>query len=262
MSHQTSTHLNSPKAISIMLALFAAASLLLSACSIIDFTTSTKSITPSGVIVTEKRDVSGFTGINMRTIGTVSITQGDSESLEIKGSDNIVPLVKTSVRGGVLNIEMDRDISLHSANTQDLLTFTITVKDLSSLIVSGLGVVDMPALTTNKLNLEMSGAGAITLSSVAAQSVTLNLSGLGKIEVSGKADKESITLSGAGEVKTGGLEVKTADVHISGLGSATIWAVDELSGSISGSGDVNYYGSPKVSTNSTGLGSFKSLGSK
>jgi hypothetical protein len=220
-------------------------------------------ITPSDTIITEERDVSGFTGIDMGTFGKVVITQGEDESLTIKGSDNVVPLVKTTVRGGVLSIEMDENINpLGVNNAEDVLSFTITVKDMSSLAVSGLADVEMGSLDLHADALDMSGAGHVQLSELAAQGVDITMSGLGGVEVAGEATHATINISGAGEVDAGDLECQTADVTISGLGTATVWVTDELTGNISGAGNVRYYGDPATNTESTGVGQFESLGSK
>jgi hypothetical protein len=207
--------------------------------------------------------VSGFTGIDMSTFGKVVITQGEDESLTIKGSDNVVPLVKTTVRGGVLAIELDENINpLGVNNAEEVLSFNITVKDMSSLALSGLAEVEMGSLSTSTLTLDMSGAGHVQLSELAVQDVEITVSGLGGIEVTGEATHATIDIPGAGEVDAGDLECQTADVTISGLGTATVWVTDELTGTISGAGNVRYYGDPVTNTQSTGLGQFESLGSK
>jgi hypothetical protein len=234
------------------------------ACSrLTDFVPGGDGITPSDTIITEERDVSGFTGIDMSTFGKVVITQGEDESLTIKGSDNVVPLVKTTVRGGVLAIELDKNINpLGVNNAEEVLSFTITVKDLSSLTISGLAEVEMGSLSTSTLTLDMSGAGHVQLSGLAAEDVDITMSGLGGVEVAGEASNATINISGAGEVNAGDLKCQTADVDISGLGTATVWVTDELTGTISGAGNVRYYGDPVTHTESTGVGDFESLGSK
>jgi hypothetical protein len=234
------------------------------ACSrLTDLVPGGNAITPSDTIITEERDVSGFTGIDMSTFGKVVLTQGEDESLTIKGSDNVVPLVKTTVRGGVLTIEMDENINpLGVNNAEEVLSFKITVKDLSSLALSGLAEVEMASLSTSTLTLDMSGAGHVLLSELAAQDVDITVSGLGGIEVAGEATHATIDIPGAGEVDAGDLECQTADVTISGLGTATVWVTDELTGTISGAGNVRYYGDPATNTESTGVGQFESLGSK
>ena len=56
------------------------------ACSrLTDFVPGGNAITPSDTIITEQRDVSGFTGIDMGTFGKVVITQGDDQIVDHQG---------------------------------------------------------------------------------------------------------------------------------------------------------------------------------
>lgn len=219
-------------------------------------------ITPSEVIITEERDVSDFIGIDMRAFGKVIISQGDNESVTIKGSDNIVPIIQTSDRNGVLVIQSDENINITGVNENNVLTFTIVIRDLSSLTISGAADVEMDSLSTSKLEITMSGAGQFVLDDLNADSLNVTLSGLGNVEASGDVKQAWIEIPGAGSVNAPDLKIQTADVSISGFGSATIWVTDRLTGTISGGGNVSYYGDPQTNVETTGLGQFKSQGDK
>jgi len=82
------------------------------------------------------------------------------------------------------------------------------------------------------------------------------------VELAGEARQATVELSGAGEVNSPDLKIQTASVSLPGLGKCTLWVTDQLTGNISGAGHVSYYGNPKTNVTNTGLGSFKSLGSK
>ncbi len=146
--------------------------------------------------------------------------------------------------------------------TITILTFEITVKDLSSLNVSGLSTVGMSGLETKSLRLAMSGAGAIQIDKLAADSVSINVSGMGGITLAGTSNHVDVNISGAGEINATELECKTTNASISGIGTASVWVMDELTGEISGAGSVRYYGEPQTDTNSTGVGRFEALGKK
>ena len=220
-------------------------------------------ITPSDVIIAEEREVSGFNAIDMRSFGRVVLTQGETESLTIEGSDNLVPLVRTSVNGSKLIIEMEENINVVDWNNKEnVLTFKITVRDLTDLTLSGLADVQMETLSTTDLGVTMSGAGQLILGDLAAENLDVIVSGLGSVEIAGQVTDVGIEIPGAGSVNAGELECQTATVDISGLGSATVWVTGELKGTISGSGSVSYYGDPQTSVNTTGLGSYKAMGDK
>jgi uncharacterized protein with beta-barrel porin domain len=219
-------------------------------------------ITPSNVLISENRDVSGFTGINFSAMGKVNIIQGTVESLNINGPDNLVPEITTTVTNGTLIIKTKPNVTINPLGADNPLTFTISVKNLTSLNLSGLGDVQAETLTTPSMDINMSGAGKLVQNQISTTHLTLTLSGLGGMDITGSADSATIDLSGAGSVNAPDLQLKTADITISGLGGATVWVTDQLNGNISGAGSVSYYGNPQTNVKSSGLGSFKSLGNK
>ena len=237
--------------------------LLIISCQTLSFLNLDKeAINPSDVIITETREVSGFTKIEMNTYGKVILSQGEKESLNIRGSDNVVPVIQTSVRAGNLVIQTKENINVTNLKEDSILTFTIVVKDLTSITLSGAADIEMNILATSELEVTMSGAGAIVLGQLDAVSLDIDLSGFGDVNISGEVSNFQVDISGAGNIKTADLKAQTADITISGMGNATLWVTDQLSGNISGGGNVSYYGNPQADVESTGLGQFKSLGNK
>ena len=219
-------------------------------------------IEASDTVVSETREVSGFGAVDMRGFGRILITRGETESLTVSGSDNLVPLVETSVRAGVLVIEMKEKIVLAGAKPSNVLTFTIGLKELSRLTVSGLADVEMDGLAAPSLDINMSGAGRIDLRGLALGDLDLDLSGAGGLILAGAASSAEIDLSGAGDIQAGDLELGTARVTLSGLGNATLWVTGTLAAEITGAGNVEYYGDPTTHLRTSGLGQFTSLGGK
>jgi hypothetical protein len=219
-------------------------------------------IVASAKAVRETREASGFHAVEMRGIGNVVLTQGETESLEVSGPDNVVPLVKTYVRGGVLIFELEPGVVVTGMSSANDLTYTVGVKDLSALTVSGLGDLEMDKLSAAHLNVRMSGTGRITLRSLALGGLDLTLSGMGDAVLSGEAADVEIDISGAGNVNAPDLKIQAGRIDISGAGSATVWVTENLTGTISGAGMVEYYGDPQTDFNNSGLGAFKSLGRK
>ena len=218
--------------------------------------------TGTGKVKTETRDVAGFNGVQFAGLGELNISQGASEGLTIEAEDNILPKIVTEVRSGILYIGFERD------NWQDMvrptrnIVFTLKVKNLNSLDLSGLGNVTMPKLSTDSLDVKVSGAGGVKIEQISAKTVTSSMSGAGNVELAGKITSHTLTLSGLGNYSAGDLESQSASINLSGAGGATVWAKDSLTVKISGAGTVSYYGSPKISKDVSGLGVMNSLGSK
>lgn len=235
------------------------AALVLSACNVNIQIGNNEVITGSGKVITREIEVSGFDSVLLSGIGDLTITQGDTESLSIEAEDNIMAVLTNEVRGGQLNLGTQPNTTITPTKP---IRYTLVVKDLSKLELSGLGNATLDGLTAGQLDLVISGSGNMGLANVKAEDVRVTISGLGSVEVTGAAPALTVALKGSGNFKGGDLAVKTAKVEISGLGSATVWAAESLDVKISGSGNLEYYGSPKVSQDISGLGHVENRGAK
>jgi len=207
--------------------------ILLMSCNVLT-NAGVKIINPSNVIISENRDVSGFNAIEFSTLGKINLMQGDKESLNISGPNNVVPEIVTEVKNGTLIIRTKENLNFTPLRNENPLTFTIVVKELTSLLVSGAGDIQMETLSTPSMDINLSGAGKVVQNQITADNLNITLSGVGGIDISGQATQATIDIS----------------------------VTDQLTGNISGGGNVSYYGEPQTNTTSTGLGTFKSLGSK
>lgn len=228
------------------------AALLLAACGI-------GLVIGSGNSITEEREIAGVQGVELSFIGDLRITQGDEEKLVITADDNMLPLITTEVRDGILYIGSKSSVGFQVTNK---LEYALTVRELDSLRLSGAGNAEMDGLETGDLSLGVSGAGNLSLENVSANHVEALLSGMGNVEVSGKAARQDVRLSGAGNYSAGDLETGVSNVTISGVGSATVWATETLDAVLSGAGSIEYYGEPEVTQEISGVGDISSKGDK
>ena len=206
--------------------------LTLSACSI---TLPSVGVTQgSGTQKTETRSVSGFTGVTLSGIGTLNIKQTGTESLTITTDDNILPLLTSTVSGGVLSLGVK---SANIPRPTSGITWNLTVKDLT--------------------HITLSGAGNINAQDLNATSLTSLLSGAGNLSIAGTAVSQTVTVSGAGSYKGRDLATTNTTVTISGAGSSIVSASGTLNATVSGAGSVTYYGTPQVISHVTGVGTVK-----
>lgn len=212
----------------------------------------------SGKSVTETRAVSDFDAVDFAFIGDLVITQGEEESLTITGDDNIVDLIRTTVRDGVLRIDAG---SASVGQTRVPLRYALTVKNLASLSLSGLGNITADKLASDNVTLSLSGAGAVTIGDLKADTLAVTMSGLGNANLTGEVNKQAVDVSGAGSYYAGELRSQAATVTISGLGNAEVWVVETLAAKISGAGSIRYRGAPQVTETVSGLGDIEAMAS-
>ncbi len=189
----------------------------------------------SGRVITETRDASGFQSIVVNDLGArLFVEQTGRDSLSITTDDNIMPNVVTEVRGATLYVQRTPNYGIQ--RTTDLVV-KVTVQKLDGLEVDGAVIADIKGVDTDQFEVKVSGASIIKLS--------------------GKADRQNVTLSGTGRYDADSLQVRRASINHSGAGVATLRVSESLDAEISGLGYVEYIGDPVVNKNITGVGAVR-----
>ncbi len=214
----------------------------------------------SGRLVTETRDVSNFDSVDLSGAGQLEIIQDGSESLLIETNDYLIEHITTEVRGGTLYVGFDFDTPISLLPTE--IKFTLHVRNLEQISVSGAWEIACDSLEADRLSLEINGAGRVRLKDLRAEVLNASLGGAGQIVIAGQVDSQDVEINGAGQYQADDLQSETATVSISGTGQATVWASERLTVETSGAGLVEYYGSPQVVFDRSGAGEIRSLGEK
>jgi hypothetical protein len=188
----------------------------------------------SGTVVTETREVSGFTQVRLSGFGSLNVTQTGAESLTISADDDILPHLTAEVINGTLELGVKPRLSFKSMKR---IVYTVTVKSLEGI--------------------QLAGAGTIHAADIRASSLSVAISGAGDMTISGGAHAQSVKISGAGNYNAREFQTDIAEVVITGAGNARVSASQSVSATVSGAGAVTYYGTPQVSQRITGIGSVK-----
>jgi hypothetical protein len=228
-----------------------ALALLLSACSF-------GIVRGSGRLATESREVRNFDRVSLTGSGEVALTQGDEESLTIEADRNVMQYILSEVKDGTLTLGPERGTIVQPTRLQ----FTLGVKTLDGLTVSGSGDITAERAATDRLEIVVSGSGGVCIYALAAQEVEVRISGSGDVELHGRVTDLKLDISGSGKYHGGDLRSETTSATISGSGGATVWATERLDADISGSGSVSYYGEPETDVSRSGSGKVNDLGDK
>jgi hypothetical protein len=184
----------------------------------------------SGTVATQDRPVPAFDSIDFSSVGTVTVEQTGTDSLQVQADDNIAPLLTSEVEGTTLKLGVQPGATIGRAD----ITYRITVRQLGGVVLSGAGSVNATGIDGPSLALANSGAGSLT--------------------VTGRTDRLNVDLVGLGSVDTRGLTAQDVDVSVGGAGTATVNAARTLSARVTGVGDIVYLGNPAVTQEVTGLG--------
>jgi len=206
-----------------------------------------------GNVVKQERSVSSFDGIEVGGAFRVFLFQGSEEKLIVEADENLLDIIKTEVRSGILEISTNKDI-----RNYDALNVYITFKDLKEIDISGACKLTADdKLSFDDLELECSGASDIEMK-MSAGDLDLDFSGASKIELYGSADKVELDISGASNLDAYDLETNVFDIDISGASHAKIFVNNELSAEVSGAASLKYKGSPVITHHDvSGAGSMK-----
>jgi hypothetical protein len=232
---------------------------LFCSCGALDAALTSERIRGSGKIIHEKREVRGFSEVSFGGSGELNLRQGNEESLSIEADDNVLPYIRTEVEGGRLLIEFRRGVSISPSSS---IRYTLMVKDLAALDLSGSGHTYTGPLHSQDFRVRLSGSGEIRMDALDAATLKADISGSGDMEIPGRVARQEIHISGSGRYHVPDLESQSVDISVSGSGDATLWVRDSLSARISGSGSVGYYGSPSVTRKVSGSGSIHHLGDR
>ena len=169
----------------------------------------------SGNSATEKRDVAGFRGVDASGVFQVEIVAGKEFSVEVDADDNLLPMIETEVRDGILNIGTDGRVSPKSP-----MRVRITAPDIDNLQASGVAKVSLTGVKNGSLSVDSSGASRIT--------------------VEGTTGSLSVDVSGASKIDTANLQAENATIDASGASQVSVNASNEVRADASGASKITY----------------------
>ncbi len=184
-----------------------------------NFSLNFKGVKGSGRTASEVRDLTGFRAVDVGGVFQVEIIAQKDYAVEIEADDNLLGLIKTEVRDGVLHIRTENKISPRNS-----IRVRISAPDIERLDVSGAAKVNVSDLKNSTFTVDSSGASKITLA--------------------GESSKLNIDVSGATKVDAENLISENASIESSGASRASVNVSGELSADASGASKIVYSGTP------------------
>ena len=212
-------------------------------------------------IMTETRDVTGFTAVALHGLGDATLVQGDREGLIIEADESIISHIASEVRGGTLVLGLDLAwwewltwwfTWMFLPNKQ--VRYTINLCSFEGASIAGSGKIVSRDLNAERCRFSISGSGKVIIDQLTADVVETGISGSGEIRMAGRAERQELHVSGSGSVQNSDLETAETNIHISGSGKASVNATRSLGVNISGSGSVFYRGQPQLRQHISGSG--------
>ena len=156
-----------------------------------------RGVAGSGNTASEKRHLTDFKKIETSGVIEVEASAGKDFSVEVEADDNLLPLIKTEVSGGVLRLRTEKNIT-----TKNPIRVRITAPDIESLEVSGASKMSLDNVSNENLQIDASGASKITIAGETANLI-IDASGASGVKVFA-ANQLKADASGASSVSYSG----------------------------------------------------------
>jgi len=193
------------------------------------------SLTGSGNVVTQEKDITGFDRLEVSEGFQVDVSQGDSFSVVIRVDEDLLDDLQVVKEGSTLKI------GLKPGGSYNLKNVTLEAD------------VTMPELTGADLV-----SGSHLTGDVEIGNVAFNLSGGSHVTLSGSAGNLMIDAGGGSHANLADLVVVDANVEARGGSHATVNPSGRLDAVAKGGSHVTYLGSPTLGTIDTdGSSTFK-----
>lgn len=174
----------------------------------------------SGNVITQSRDLSGYHAIEVSNALEVDVTAQKDFSLAVETDDNLIPLIRTEVSGGVLRISCDKRVS-----TSGPIRIRVSAPDIN--------------------NVEVSGASNVSITGIENPAFGIDVSGASKVKVEGSTSQLKAEASGASKIDAQNLAADNGTISTSGASGANVNVTGSLKADASGASHINYAGTPK-----------------
>lgn len=255
----------------------------------------------SGNVVSKDFEIESVSRVDIESIGTLHLTQGETPSLTIEAEDNYIDKFDVKVTGdklvikvenkwydswlptetihyyltlpnvselklaGAIRLESDElnldDVKISCAGANDVQINTLNA-GIVTFDLSGAANMKVSTMIADSLSVVIAGVSSVDVEELQADSFDLHISGSGNMKVAGEVTDQSIQIDGGGAYQAGDLRSSNASVNSSGAASVTLWTTETLSLKCDGAISVSYYGSPSVEQDNSGMVAINSLGDK
>ena len=208
-----------------------------------------QTVTPSKKYITkELNNVSNFSSI--RVLGSPDVeyrqSNGSKTTVSIYGSDNLVDLLEVSTVNGVLQVNIKKGVKILSGERR--LKVIASSPSVNQVDIKGSADVYLKGtIKGNDLNLNIAGSGDIEAENLQYANIFALVKGSGDIDLKNvKATTVMSEVNGSGDISAEKLAATNVVATVAGSGDIVCYASRQLDARVSGSGDIEYKGSPSV----------------
>lgn len=217
-----------------------------------------KRVKGNGDETAETREVGTYERLSVSHIFKVTLVPGAEGRLTIKGDENLLPYVITSVSGGRLKITVEKGVQLQPSKGSSGIRVQVPVTDLDEVTVSGAAdIYSEGKFSFGNFRAESSGASEMHLA-LSASEIRVQTSGASEMDLEGSTGRLDVRSSGASNFHAYDLEADHVEAQVSGAADVRVNAAKSLNAQASGAGNIRYKGNPeKINKQSSRAASVK-----
>jgi hypothetical protein len=191
-------------------------------------------------------NVSNFNSIGVSSGIDLYLTQGTTQTLVIKGDNDLIKDVVVEQKGNSINIKYKDGINWSRLFKNQSIKVYVSFKALKSLAASGgSDVYSQNLLKVESLSIAASGGSDVKLN-LNCKDLSVATSGGSDVELKGSGENLSVSTSGGSDLDAFSYTVSNARVSASGGSDANVNVSKALEANASGGSDVNYKGNAVV----------------
>lgn len=193
-----------------------------------------------GNLITEEKEYSNFTVVDVSSAFKVDIVQSNSYSVNITASENIFDKLDVTQEGNTLVIRAGPNIPFSSVYRAE-----IGMPELTELILSGASKGTAEGFSnSNSIVLKVSGASRLDMQEIHVGDIEIELSGASTLIAEGSGSNLVSIVEGASRLDLANFPVENTNMDVSGASQATINLNGRLDAIVSGASALYYIGEP------------------
>jgi Putative auto-transporter adhesin, head GIN domain len=198
-------------------------------------------ITGSGVPREEKREVDAFKEVEVSAMFEAAITVGPECSVTLDVDDNLMPLARTTVADGRLEVNFaDGSIIIPKKPPR----VSIVMPCLDVIVSRAAAKVIATGMKGKSIAADVSGAASVELKELSVDSVDVKEDGAARVTLEGKGKALTFEASGASRLMAAGATFESAKVAIAGASRCEVNVTASIAGEVSGASSLYVYGNP------------------
>lgn len=187
-------------------------------------------------------NVSNFSAVNVHSDIDLYLTQGDTETLLVKGKKELIKDVVVEQKSGSLTIRYKEGINWNRLFSDADIKVYLTYKKLNAITANGGSDVETQnTLNTDKIKLQASGGADMELF-INCKNITVAASGGSDIELKGSAENMVVSATGGSDIDAYEFKVNYVKATASGGSDLNLFVEKGLEVNATSGSDIKYKG--------------------